>query len=108
MLWVRWILSLTTTVAASTGRPGHRYCRVLRQSHGARTENIWRAAEVEKELQRKAQHNETTRKPCDVEELPYCRIAGGRIGPEVMTQALKVLDAVRNRLRCASPPAITM
>lgn len=28
----------------------------------------------------------TTRKPCDVEELPYCRIAGDGIGPEVMTQ----------------------
>ena len=35
-------------------------------------------------------------------------LPGDGIGPEVMTQALKVLDAVRNRLRCASPPAITM
>ncbi len=106
--WVRWILSPTTTVAASTASACHRYCRVLRQSHGARTEQYLRAAEVEKELQRKAQHNENNKKPCDVEELPYCRIAGGRYWSEVMTQALKVLDAVRNRFAMASPPAITM
>lgn len=59
--------------------------------------NIWRAAEVEKSCNAKLNTTKTTRKPCDVEELPYCRIAGDGIGPEVMTQALKVLDAVRNR-----------
>lgn len=35
-------------------------------------------------------------------------LPGDGIGPEVMTQALKVLDAVRNRFACVSPPAITM
>ena len=35
-------------------------------------------------------------------------LPGDGIGPEVMTRALKVLDAVRTALRCASPPAITM
>lgn len=59
--------------------------------------NIWRAAEVEKSCNAKLNTTKTTRKPCDVEELPYCRIAGDGIGPEVMTRALKVLDAVRNR-----------
>lgn len=40
--------------------------------------NIWRAAEVEKSCNAKLNTTKTTRKPCDVEELPYCRIAGGR------------------------------
>ncbi len=48
--------------------------------------NIWRAAEVEKSCNAKLNTTKTTRKPCDVEELPYCRIAGDGIGPEVMTR----------------------
>lgn len=34
-------------------------------------------------------------------------LPGDGIGPEVMAQALKVLDAIRNRLTCALPPATT-
>ncbi len=59
--------------------------------------NIWRAAEVEKQSTKAHRPKQQGNRWCDVEELPYCRIAGDGIGPEVMTQALKVLDAVRNR-----------
>ncbi len=60
--------------------------------------NIWRAAEVEKELQRKAQNKENNKgnrvmsKNYHIAVLP-----GDGIGPEVMAQALKVLEAVRSR-----------
>ncbi|XPE40767.1 isocitrate/isopropylmalate family dehydrogenase [Shigella flexneri] len=60
--------------------------------------NIWRAEEVEKELQRKAQNNDEQQgnrvmsKKYHIAVLP-----GDGIGPEVMAQALKVLDAIRNR-----------
>ncbi len=70
--------------------------------------NIWRAAEVEKELHAKLNTTKTTRKPCDVEELPIAVLPGDGIGPEVMTQALKVWMPCATALRCASPPAITM
>ena len=60
--------------------------------------NIWRAAEVEKELQRQAQNKENNKgnrvmsKNYHIAVLP-----GDGIGPEVMNQAMKVLEAVRNR-----------
>ncbi len=38
--------------------------------------NIWRAAEVEKNCNAKLRIKRTIRKPCNVEELPYCRFAG--------------------------------
>ncbi len=60
--------------------------------------NIWRAAEVEKELQRKAQHNENNKENRVMSKNYHIAVLpGDGIGPEVMTQALKVLDAVRNR-----------
>lgn len=34
--------------------------------------NIWRAAEVEKSCNAKLRIKRTIRKPCNVEELPYC------------------------------------
>lgn len=40
--------------------------------------NIWRAQKSKKSCNAKLNTTKTTRKPCDVEELPYCRIAGGR------------------------------
>lgn len=43
--------------------------------------NIWRAAEVEKNCNAKLKIKRTTRKPCNVEELSYCRTAGRRYRP---------------------------
>ncbi len=102
------ILSPTTTVAASTASAWPPICRVLRQSHGARTEQYLACRRVEKELQRKAQHNENNKETVCVEELPYCRIAGGRYWSGSDAQALKVLDAVRNRFAMRITTAITM
>lgn len=62
MRWVRWILSPTTTVAASTASV--LATDIVESSAKAMVHvlnNIWRAAEVEKELQRKAQHNENNK-----------------------------------------------
>ncbi len=59
--------------------------------------NIWRAPKSKKNCNAKLRIKRTIRKPCNVEELPYCRLPGDGIGPEVMNQAMKVLEAVRQR-----------
>ena len=59
---VRWISSPSITVILPRRRHRHRYCRVSAKAMVHVLNNIWRAAEVEKELQRKAQHNENNKK----------------------------------------------
>ena len=54
-------MSLTTTVAASTASAWPPILSSPPPNHGARTEQYLACRKVEKELQRKAQHNENNK-----------------------------------------------